>query len=645
MGKKIHKSGSKKRSNDDIENLLVDKLGIGPMRFGPVLQELTVKEEAVKSSRDEIRHFVDLKVAWEADDPNKSLTDEQILRFARFAKFNRQKALSTMKKADPSYCKLTAAKLKEQLDTKTIFPIPGLRTSASREGNRGPSDDTFYMNASRITPSSVRDMVNNLVYVMECMYERRRSYDTGMALIANFTDFEMSNFSADCCHKFMQALQGRVAPVKASLFLIVNPPPFFDKVWKIMKPMLSADFVKITHMIGEDELWQFFDLGFEEFLPNEFIIGNADTDAIVQDFVAYRLALEDATGRNETKKATRKLGRKIKAVLAGLDDETSSVAESVKARAERSEEEIHLDDTSVGESGISDDIESGVGKGPAQKVVITDILVYEGASVGEKIDAIIEKHLVVMFEKTWCPFCASARRLLLEQIGVNVHLIQLDVHPLGKEMQKSIANKTKHKTVPAIYINGEFLGGFEDVNALHDSGELEKHLTQADRCELEMQSAKSGSGPLFWFPEKVNAHAIRATGILTSLAAMASAAMQLTWAPYGAYFAYVILFDFFMRILAGSFLSPLGRIAGVLVSCWEPKPRMGKPKQFAACCGFTFALLGSLFYSLSFDHHNLVGAGSMAMLSIACGMEGFIDFCLGCFFFKIGIQIGVFSAN
>ena len=66
-----------------------------------------------------------------------------------------------------------------------------------------------------------------------------------------------------------------------------------------MKPMLSTKFQEKVHMIHEDELPYFFKTGFEKYLPDEFIEGEASTDQMVADFVAYRNAMEKATGKVE----------------------------------------------------------------------------------------------------------------------------------------------------------------------------------------------------------------------------------------------------------------------------------------------------------------------------------------------------------
>ena len=93
----------------------------------------------------------------------------------------------------------------------------------------------------------------------------------------------------------MNMLQGKTLPVRVNLFLIVNPPTWFNKVWTIMKGMLSEDFAQKVYMIPESQLSEHLAAGYESFLPDDMANGQVDTRALVGDFVQYRVFFE--TGR------------------------------------------------------------------------------------------------------------------------------------------------------------------------------------------------------------------------------------------------------------------------------------------------------------------------------------------------------------
>ncbi|KAM0673222.1 hypothetical protein GVAV_003387 [Gurleya vavrai] len=63
--------------------------------------------------------------------------------------------------------------------------------------------------------------------------------------------------------------------------------------------------------------------------------------------------------------------------------------------------------------------------------------------------------------KAGCPFCINAFNLLAEK---GIHFLYIP-----KEKNQSIVDEIKknhdHKTFPAIFLNGEFVGGFDSLKA------------------------------------------------------------------------------------------------------------------------------------------------------------------------------------
>ena len=79
---------------------------------------------------------------------------------------------------------------------------------------------------------------------------------------------------------------------------------------------------------------------------------------------------------------------------------------------------------------------------------------------------------VVLYSADWCPFCVRAKRLL-ESKGISFEEINVDQHP--GERQR-IMEKTGMRTIPQIFINDEFIGGYTELAAIDSSGELDKKL-------------------------------------------------------------------------------------------------------------------------------------------------------------------------
>ena len=68
-----------------------------------------------------------------------------------------------------------------------------------------------------------------------------------------------------------------------------------------------------------------------------------------------------------------------------------------------------------------------------------------------------------------CGYCQAAKRLL-DQVGLPYEEIGLDDKP---DLRQKLSEENGHyRTVPMIFIDGQFVGGFTDLQALHKQGKL-----------------------------------------------------------------------------------------------------------------------------------------------------------------------------
>ena len=75
-----------------------------------------------------------------------------------------------------------------------------------------------------------------------------------------------------------------------------------------------------------------------------------------------------------------------------------------------------------------------------------------------------------------CPYCVRAERLL-EAKGVTlIEKIRVDLDP---EQRVLMMQKTGRRTVPQIYIGDTHVGGFDDLYALDQAGQLDPLLNAA----------------------------------------------------------------------------------------------------------------------------------------------------------------------
>jgi len=80
---------------------------------------------------------------------------------------------------------------------------------------------------------------------------------------------------------------------------------------------------------------------------------------------------------------------------------------------------------------------------------------------------------VRIYTTSVCPYCSSAKALF-KNLGVAYEEINLDNQD---DLRSKLSMENKGwRTVPMIFIKDKFIGGFDDVNKLHKSGELLKLL-------------------------------------------------------------------------------------------------------------------------------------------------------------------------
>ena len=79
---------------------------------------------------------------------------------------------------------------------------------------------------------------------------------------------------------------------------------------------------------------------------------------------------------------------------------------------------------------------------------------------------------IIMYTTEYCPYCIRARDLLQNK-GVEFTEIRVDAHP---EKKAEMIEKSQRTTVPQIFINGQHIGGCNDMVALESKGQLDKLL-------------------------------------------------------------------------------------------------------------------------------------------------------------------------
>jgi len=95
---------------------------------------------------------------------------------------------------------------------------------------------------------------------------------------------------------------------------------------------------------------------------------------------------------------------------------------------------------------------------------------------------------IEMYTKTVCPYCVKAKNLL-KQKGVEVTEYNLSEKPeLLEDMQK---RNPGARTVPQIFINGQSIGGCDELYALEAKGALTPLLNDKNKTDAPKNNGPS----------------------------------------------------------------------------------------------------------------------------------------------------------
>ena len=102
-------------------------------------------------------------------------------------------------------------------------------------------------------------------------------------------------------------------------------------------------------------------------------------------------------------------------------------------------------------------------------------------SVMDRIKAEVEGHPIVLFMKgtpqfPMCGFSSRAVQALRDAGAEHLYTINVLEEP---EIRANLPRYSNWPTFPQLFINGELIGGCDITLELHESGELERIVTEA----------------------------------------------------------------------------------------------------------------------------------------------------------------------
>lgn len=100
---------------------------------------------------------------------------------------------------------------------------------------------------------------------------------------------------------------------------------------------------------------------------------------------------------------------------------------------------------------------------------------------------------IEVYTKEWCPYCAKAKALLKSK-GLSYQEVNVTS---DEALQQEMVTRSGRRTVPQIFLDGESVGGYDDLANFNATGELDRRLgirTAADLTKV-YDVAVIGAGP------------------------------------------------------------------------------------------------------------------------------------------------------
>ena len=80
---------------------------------------------------------------------------------------------------------------------------------------------------------------------------------------------------------------------------------------------------------------------------------------------------------------------------------------------------------------------------------------------------------VEMYSTMWCPYCSRARALLQKK---GVQFTDIDIEDEPDRRSEMVRRAHGRTSVPQVFIDGEHIGGSDDMAALDRAGKLDAKL-------------------------------------------------------------------------------------------------------------------------------------------------------------------------
>lgn len=241
-----------------------------------LLSSTEVRENMERECLEQLREFCDTM--------HFQISPVHIFRFAIYYDFKYEKTRKAiMDKIDQPFMHLKMDKaLIRQFETKLLIPLAGLKSKLG--------SPVFMSKLSRYSgdPEENEIVVKHLLYVLNDLSQSEEDCRNGIVYVADMRNFRAYH-NLEGTKQIMDALQGKYIPVRVSLFIMVDPPPLFGRIWKMVRPMLSSSFRRKVRVIKQHKLGDYLMEGYQSYLPSELNEGSLDSSEMIEDYIDMKV--------------------------------------------------------------------------------------------------------------------------------------------------------------------------------------------------------------------------------------------------------------------------------------------------------------------------------------------------------------------
>lgn len=218
-----------------------------------------------------------------------SYEDSLIHRFACYYNYDLEDAKVALEQNQDNHLLRLQMRgsLMRQFDKGALFPLSGLKTKAD-------GSEVVYFRPSRFDPDTCLTslLIKNVCYVLNDLSSTEEQCRNGVAFVANMKSFSTKHYHEEFWLELLDVLQGKVVPTTISLFLILDPPTWFGRIWRNLKTQMSPEFAKKVRLTETEDLADYFHKGYQNYMPGDIAGCWCKASEMVEDYVDKRIFLE-----------------------------------------------------------------------------------------------------------------------------------------------------------------------------------------------------------------------------------------------------------------------------------------------------------------------------------------------------------------